>query len=286
MSRHPKRVTVRLLGGLGNQLFSYAAARRLALVNDAELRIDHLSGFRRDGFQRQYALYNFNIPQNLVSESELFVRSRICRGLLRKFSELLPFHLRPYLVETGNDFDERLVTLKLRRDVYLQGYWQSERYFKDIEPQIREDLKIISKPSPEALTVSRQIERAEAVGVHVRRMQIASPLPLTYYLRAAEYIMTCVDRPHFFIFSDFPDWVEKNLRFGAPINYVTQGLGDESGWIDLWLMSLCSHFIIANSTFSWWGAWLGMNPEKVVIYPSFSKNWGHVGLVPDAWVMI
>ena len=92
-----------------------------------------------------------------------------------------------------------------------------------------------------------------------------------------------IAKPHFFVFSDSPAWAQATLRFNAPVTFVTQTSGDDSGCIDLLLMSLCKHFIIANSTFSWWGAWLGANPNKTVISPS---NWGHVGLVPSGWIIL
>ena len=287
MSGRQKRVTVCIWGGLGNQLFSYAAARRLAIVNNAELRIDHLSGFRSDKFSRQYALHYFNIPQNLVSPREAFVSyGRISRALVRKLSRLLPFSWRPYLREEQNDFDERLVNLKLCGNVYLEGYWQSEGYFQDVQQQIREDLKVTSPISPDAVAMSRHIEQVEAISVHVRRLQIDHPLEPDYYFRAVEYMKARIERPHFFVFSDSPGWAQASLRFDAHATFVTQAPGDDSGCMDLRLMSLCKHFIIANSTFSWWGAWLGTNPNKIVTSPSFFKNWGHVGLLPDGWTLL
>ena len=287
MSGRQKLVTACIWGGLGNQLFSYAAARRLAIVNNAELRIDHLSGFRNDKFGRQYALHHFNIPQNLVAPQEAFVSySQFSRVVVRRLSRLLPFSWRPYLMEEQSDFDERLVNLRLRGDVYLEGYWQSEGYFQDVQQQVREDFKMISPISPDAVDMSTHIGQVEAIGVHVRRLQIDNPLESDYYFRAIEYIKEQVERPHFFVFSDSPGWAEKNLRFDVPVTYVPQQPGDDSGCIDMWLMSLCKHFITANSTFSWWGAWLGTNPDKIVISPSFFKNWGHKGLVPDSWIML
>ncbi len=287
MSRRQKRVTVCIWGGLGNQLFCYAAARRLAIVNNAELRIDHLSGFKSDKYGRQYALYNFNIPQNLVSPRETFVSyGRISRALVRRLSRFIPFSWRPYLTEEQNDFDERLINLKLRGNVYLEGYWQCEGYFKDVHQQIREDLKMILPISPYTVAISRHIEQVEAISVHVRRQQIDHLLDPDYYFRAVEYMKARIPKPHFFVFSDSPAWAQATLRFNAPVTYVTQASGDDSGCIDLWLMSLCKHFIIANSTFGWWGAWLGKKPNKIVISPSFFKNWGHVGLLPDNWVLL
>jgi hypothetical protein len=277
------RVTVRIIGGLGNQLFSFAAARRLALANDADLLIDHLSGFQDDGFQRKYALHHFNIPQNMISENDPRVRSRPYRIMLKFVSGMLPFHLRPFLIENGNNFNRQLVRLRLRKDVYIQGYWQSEQYFKDVESQIREDLTIISTPTPGAVDIGHKVKSVESVAVHVRRLKITNPLPVTYYVNAIRYLIEHIKAPHYYIFSDSPGWAEKNLRMEAPVSYINIDTMDESGWMDLWLMSQCRHFIIANSTFSWWGAWLGNNSDKMILYPDFFDNWGHLGLIPNGW---
>ena len=282
-----KFVTVRIIGGLGNQLFSYAAARRLALTNNAELLVDQISGFKTDSFGRNFVLHHFNLHENLVSGHELFVRSRYFRGMLKIFSRMLPFSFRPFLVEKGNDFDEQLLKLKLKHNVFIQGYWQSEQYFKDIEPQIREEFKIITNPGAEAGALCRQIQNAEAVALHIRREQISRPLPVNYYEDAIELLVQHVFRPHLFVFSDMPAWAREHIRFEYPTVYVERSQDDDGGgWIDLWLMSHCQHFIIANSTFSWWGAWLSKNPEKLVFYPEFFDNWGHIGLIPDGWIPI
>jgi hypothetical protein len=286
MNLRPKCVTARICGGLGNQLFIYSAARRLALVNNAELRIDHISGFQWDRFARKYALHNFNIPHNLVQQNDPFVSNRIYRIFSRECSRFLPFSWRLCLTEKGKNFDERLVKLKLRGNVYLEGYWQSEGYFQDVQQQIRGDLRPLSEPGPETLAIRWHIESVNAVGLHVRRQQIAHPVNVEYYDRAIQYMLAHIDYPHFIVFSDCPGWAEKNLRFTSPVTYVTPNNKNDDGCTDLWLMSLCKHFVIANSTFSWWGAWLSNNPGKIVTSPSFFDNWGHVGLLPDGWVTL
>ena len=135
------KVIVRILGGLGNQLFCYAAARRLALVNDAELVLDTVSGFTYDRvYRRQYQLDHFNIPCRKATPTErLEPFGRLRRWLLRTWNRRLPFEKRSYIFQEGLDFDPRLLEFKPRGTVYLEGYWQSEKYFKDVEDIIRQE---------------------------------------------------------------------------------------------------------------------------------------------------
>ena len=137
-------VIPRILGGLGNQLFVYAAARRLALVNNAELAIDDVSGFRYDTqYNRHYQLDHFTIPCRKATSAEcLEPFSRIRRKLLRRWNRRIPFEQRSYLVQEGYEFDSRLLDLRPTKKLHLEGNWLSENYFKDVEPQIRKDLQI------------------------------------------------------------------------------------------------------------------------------------------------
>src|SRR3979490_2538771 len=127
-------LVARVLGGLGNQLFCYAAARRLALVNDAELVIDDVTGFARDRqYRRQYALDHFTIPVRKATPQErLEPFERYRRGMMKWLSRRQPFAERSYVEQEGVDFDERLLALKIKGTLYLEGLWQGESYFKDV----------------------------------------------------------------------------------------------------------------------------------------------------------
>jgi hypothetical protein len=142
----PKKLILRLAGGIGNQLFSYAAARRLAYVNDAELVIDKISGFTNDfKYQRNYQLSHFNIPfckTNWRDRLEPF--SRLQYHLKREWNKKLPFNRRNFIFQEKIDYDQRFLGYKIRGKVHMEGYWQSERYFKDIEHILQKDLKITS----------------------------------------------------------------------------------------------------------------------------------------------
>ncbi len=142
MSTH--KFIPRIFGGIGNQLFCHAAARRLGLVNNAELIIDDVSGFVRDhAYQRHYQLDYFNIPcRKAMFHERLEPFSLVRRMLKRKRNERLPFEQRLFIQQQGSDFDPRLLQIKPQGTVYLEGYWQSEDYFKDVEAVIRQDLQI------------------------------------------------------------------------------------------------------------------------------------------------
>jgi hypothetical protein len=292
----------RMIGGLGNQLFCFCAARRLALANDAELAIDHISGFARDfTYQRHYQLDHFNIPCRKATATErLEPFSRIRRNLIRNWNASRPFEQRRYLVQEGIDFDPRLLTLRPSGTLYLEGYWQSEGYFKDVESQIREDLHIIPPKDDANQQMVARIQNQVAVAVHVRffdepkqssRIQsAANNAPSDYYQRAITEMEQRVPSAHYYLFSDRLDAARARIPLpDKRVTLVHHNQGDAMAYADLWLMSQCQHFIIANSTFSWWGAWLSQNPNKIVIAPGFEKRkgkmwWGFDGLLPNKWI--
>jgi hypothetical protein len=295
-------IVPRIFGGLGNQLFSYAAARRLALVNNAELVIDDVSGFRYDSkHKRHYQLDHFTIPCRKATPAEhLEPFSRIRRNLLRRWNRFLPFERRRYLAQEGMDFDPRLLDLRPTKMLYLEGYWQSEGYFKDMESQIRQDLRIIPPIDAANLACSEAIRLCPAIAVHVRFFDepasventIANNTSGDYYKRAIQIIEAKVSDAHYFLFSDHPEAARSRIPLTDDrITLIYHNQGDENAYADLWLMTQCQHFIIANSTFSWWGAWLADNPQKIVIAPGFEKrvgvsSWGFKGLLPEAWIEV
>ena len=293
------KIICRIIGGLGNQLFCYAAARRLALVSNAQLVIDDVSGFTHDvAYRRQYQLDHFNIysrKARLVERLEPFSRAR--RFLRRGFNQLLPFKSRTYIQQNGIDFDLRLLDVKPHGDVYLEGYWQSETYFKDVEASIRNDLQIIPPTNNENLKMAEKIHSCLAIAAHVRFFDTPHDVATNnassdYYVRAVSAMELLAPNAHYFIFSDRPD--DARAKIPLPNNRVTcvsHNQGDENAYADLWLMTQCHHFIIANSTFSWWGAWLAANPSKHVIAPGFEMRhgkmqWGFKGLLPNEWVKL
>lgn len=301
-------IIVRLRGGLGNQLFAYSVARSLGLRNNVEVVLDDTSGFSYDHkYQRFFQLDHFKIPCRRALRSEcLEPFSRIRRYILRRWNDHIPFSDRSYLCQEGVDFDTRILDLKPTGTLYLEGYWQSEEYFKDAEQAIRNDLQIIPPSDMPNLSMVEKInESATAVAVHVRFFDEPQTAPLTkskdaednnapsdYYHRALCEMEKRAPNAHYYVFSDRPEAARARIPLpDERVTLVDHNQGDAMAYADLWLMSQCSHFIIANSTFSWWGAWLSSNSDKVVIAPDFKSaggvsSWGFTGLIPDKWIKL
>ncbi|MCP5167745.1 MAG: alpha-1,2-fucosyltransferase [Pseudomonadales bacterium] len=262
--------------------------------------MDKVTGFERDfAYQRKYELDRFRIPCRAASYFErLEPFSRLRRYLLSMWDRKRNIFERRYIAEEGLDFDPRILALTPTSSVFMDGYWQSANYFQDVESVIRADLEIIPPTDTHNLRMSEQITSSHSsVACHVRFFD--DPLQggsnnaqVEYYVKAIEIIETRVENPHYFLFSDQPDAAAKIISL-PPGRYtcVSHNNSAEMAYADLWLMSLCSNFIIANSTFSWWGAWLSAAPNKLVIAPGFEKRdgvsaWGFEGLIPDEWITI
>lgn len=298
MNDQPKIIS-RIFGGIGNQLFCYAAGRRLALINNLDFVIDSTSGFRYElKYPRHYQLDHFSIPCAKVAPTGRFeLYSRLKRAITRTYNYCLPFSERSYVQEEGLDFDRRLLQLRPRCTLYLDGYWQSECYFKDIENTIRADLQIKPPRDETNLSMASRIRDSRAVAVHVRFFDTTNSVGLNnisqdYYTRAVARMESLVPGAHYFIFSDRPDMARSRIPLSDDrVTCVTNNQGDVNAYADLWLMTLCTHFIIANSTFSWWGAWLAEAEGKLVIAPGLitkqsnqTNTWGFKGLIPTEWM--
>jgi len=271
-------IVTQLLGGLGNQLFQYAVARRLAIEYNSPFKLD-ISAFEHYPLRR-YALDMFNILEEFVSALEIsrlkpiFYPSRRSLFLIRKVQNLR--YRKTWIRERyPYKFDDAL--FQNQRDFYLEGYWQNENYFKPIEDIIRREFTLKNTPDAYNAELIERIQKTDSVSVHIRRGDYATNsqtnahhglLPLSYYHSAFSRIIEFARSPNFFIFTDDPLWVQENLKFDDPMTFVE---GNQTRpHEDLRLMSFCKHHIIANSSFSWWGAWLSTNPGKMVIAP---KRW-------------
>ena len=289
-------IVVQLNGGLGNQLFQYALGRKLALCRNSDLRFD-LRAFDHQG--RQYKLGHYNVfgspadPFELSNNLWWGKRSFFTRplGLL---DNLRPYYRRHKISEISNVYDENI--LKAPPDVYISGYWQSEKYFKDIRSTLQKEI-VLKDPLPqESQQLRNTIMNCESVSLHVRRgdyvtnrktNEIHGILPLEYYHEAVGLISNQIQSPEYFIFSDDISWAREKLRIHGKVNFVEDG-GNERDHEDLILMSQCKHHIIANSSFSWWGAWLCQNSDKKVIAP---RRWYKIDidtrdLIPEDWTRL
>ena len=291
---------MKIQAGLGNQMFQYALARHLSIKNHVPFKFDTTS-FAYDPFDRIYTLGYFNIVEEIASPKEIdFVIRK--KGLKRTLYQSIekrvrPFHKRTFVKERYRGFDPDIFNLSFNKDLYFDGGWQSEFYFKDIQDILRKEFTVRNPPQGKNESVLHQIQNHESVCLHVRRTDyVTHPvsknkhggLSMAYYTQAASIIADKVKDPYFYIFSDDPEWVQKYIKLPYPFMYVTFN-GFDQDYEDLRLMKNCKHFIIANSTFSWWAAWLGSNPEKIIIAPerwyldSAIKN---EDIIPDQWIKL
>ncbi|MFA6013856.1 MAG: alpha-1,2-fucosyltransferase [Gallionellaceae bacterium] len=287
-----------ILGGIGNQMFQYAAGRALALQIDQPFAVD-LASFSNYSLHHGFELnrvFNLNVAVAEQSDVQAMLGWRahpLAIKVLRRavFSTLCGSKL---VIEPHFNFWPGL--LEKTDECYLFGYWQSERYFKAIESTLRKDFTFRTPLTGRNAELAIEIARGQTVSLHVRRGDYVSDAKtgkvmdvcsLDYYHAAINYIAARVSQPVFYIFSDDIAWVKQNLQLNSPAVYIEHNRQAES-YRDMQLMSLCQHQIIANSSFSWWGAWLNSNAEKIVIAP---KHWFVNGnstedLIPRAWVRL
>jgi hypothetical protein len=287
----------KLSGGLGNQMFQYALGRRLALKNNVPLKLD-ISEYNKKKL-REYDLSHFNIIENFATPKNLrsvtFPSNKPGSVPFIKLYQHI-FHLPPipYTKERTINFHPEILTLG--DNTYFDGYWQSERYFSDIKDVIRKEFTVKNKPDPINESFIEKITACESVNVHIRRgdyvsnpttNQVHGSLDLEYYHKALKLMLENIDNPHFFVFSDDPEWAEWNIKTDAPITYIKHN--GAKNYEDMRLMSTCKHHIIANSSFSWWGAWLASNENKIVIGPSkwFREiDYNDQDRMPESWLRI
>jgi hypothetical protein len=284
-------VVLVLKDGLGNQLFQYAAARHLAHRLNTDLKLD-ISHYQVNKV-RTYSLHHFAIREQFITSAErnrLQTRHRISKLLNKIGIKLRSFRYH----EKGFEFKPEF--LNLPDDIFIEGYWQTEKNFIGIEDIIRRELVVKEPPHGKNQAYLEEMEKVNAVSVHVRRgdyvtdaniNSIHGVCDLDYYKRALAYIVEQVSSPHFFIFSDDMDWVRENLPIpGHPVYYVDHNGAKD--YEDLRLMYSCKHHIIANSSFSWWGAWLNDDSGKIVIAPAnwFKSTYTNNDLVPDRWIRL
>ncbi|WOB10079.1 alpha-1,2-fucosyltransferase [Piscinibacter gummiphilus] len=288
-------IVTKLFGGLGNQLFQYATARQLGLHLDRPVLAD-LSWFRniQDGeTPRVPLLSHFHLPVSFVhsdGDPEHLAEPaanlwQAIRRPVRTINEKQPFR-----------FDKRLQTLADRsRLAYLVGYWQSFRYFEEARPHLLEDLRPSTVVDSHYADIATRIEGCQSVMVHVRRgdyvhsasaAKVHGALPLDYYRRALELVRGRVKDPHLFFFSDDIAWVREHLHTDLPSEYVANASGDTAVIAELGLMQRCHHHVIANSSLSWWGAWLADRHGQMVVAPRCwlkSESLVLDDLLPPSW---
>lgn len=290
-------IVTKLIGGLGNQMFQYAAGRALALRHKTGLMLDvsFLSKPAHGIIKRQFELDAFKIeivPANDQLMNEL--RDQKNKVIKRVIGRNVPFlYKQLYAAESGVGFYRQFANYPA--NTYLDGFWQNEKYFKEFELQIRNEFQPKNALPAELNTILTAISGTESISVHVRRGDYVNDKQtqafhgncgLDYYQRAANYIASKLGSPVYYVFSDDINWCKNNMQLNGQTVFMEHKCG---AYWDMYLMSKCKHHIIANSSFSWWGAWLNANPDKFVIAPEFwfsSTKSSTLGILPKKWITI
>jgi len=273
-------IATTLFGGLGNQMFIYAAVRAAALRNNTQMAFNLKQGFKDDiQFHRKLELYHFNLnlPEAKISTFDLPL-GKYFRYISRKVGRNV---LNPTIRFIRN---VRMTSTWIcnQDNVYLEGYWAGEHYFADFADVIRNDFTIKKEYITEDIKKELSAIKADGethVFVGVRRYQECatnSAIPkgglgedADYYKKAMKYVADHVERPVFWVFSQAQDWFRENVDDGSyKVIYAQPKNGADSAIEDMYLMTQCEHAIISFSTYYWWAAWLITNPHKIVICPA------------------
>jgi hypothetical protein len=250
-----KSLTAVIKGGLGNQLFIYAANRAFALESNRTLLLDHQTAYIQESYSRKFQLNNLpNIqlnfgrpPWNKMGDTRYKWVKSVCKRL--------PDRLKFYHKETLSPSSAPPIFHSPLKNITTNGFWQDEQHFKKYEDIIRKELSPPAPQGAQALQLSQKIDREDSVMLHVRRERYPHLLGRDYYLDAISKLSAQLSHPTFYVFGDNIEWARSlKLEQYSEVNYCSN-----DDVTDLWLMSRCRHAIIANSSFSWWGAWLGTN---------------------------
>jgi hypothetical protein len=293
-------------------MFQYAVARSLSIKHETQLFYDNSyylahgeNSLPPGAAPRKYELDMFMIQADEILNYKDMILKRVrSRRIHKKILAIVPCVIlntlmsKTYLLnylEKGPQYDKSV--LKLPNNIVLDGYFVSYKYFNTCAEVIKKDFTFKHKPDKTNITFIKDIERENTVGIHIRRGDYITNTivrdkfgvcELDYYRRSIDYMSSRLDNPLFVVFSDDFEWVRNNFKMGGNFKYATHNVGIRD-FEDLRLMSLCKHNIIANSTFSWWAAWLNPNPHKIVVCPSpaFDKlNISDDDFYPCEWVRL
>ena len=290
---------LRLRGGLGNQLFQYAAARSLSLRNHVPLLLDRSSSFARDVYGRRFELDALRISYDGILSGAPVPR--------RFMSEAyrITFRIREYygMRFLGRYFDRRLFNLPVSRPLLFESYCQSYFYFRDIEDLLRKEFEFKSVPSGLDDKIVSAVKKTNSVCLHIRRLlgveadgsapssvtRYYGACTLKYYRRSIRELAERHGQLHICVFSDDVEWALANANTLRSEYGQVRVVEDNDCMRSFYLMRQCKHFIIANSTYSWWAAWLGVNRDKTVCVPSVWNRGQRKfprGLFPETWNII
>jgi len=292
-----RKLITKLQGGLGNQMFQYAVARSLQPIDEI-VYMDHefleLGESTETFISRKYELGIFkNLKARRATSREIkfFTGTSVYHKILKSF-------YKPLYVRQKNNEYISFKELPATKYMYLEGYFQSEKYFKRIRNPILEDFEFPPLDDLNA-EIKKQIDRAEnPVSIHIRRTDYLQPffarihnsLPLGYHNKALNILKAEYADLTAFVFSDDIEWVKENFKHpGLDMRFIAHNQAADN-WKDMALMSFCKHHIVANSSFSWWGAWLSKKDGKKFA-PDKWFNTDNVifnihDFVPDSWKII
>lgn len=297
-------ICVKLYGGLGNQLFQYALGRSISNKTGYPLKLDSRSGFIDDFFKRSFSLFKFKISCEIANSNILnnrfALKKNIFGKIYRRISSSLPISLRKYYKEKKQFvFSPNIFNIK--DGTYIDGYWQNLNYFEDIRDVLVNEIKIKGDTGDIFKKINKHITQSNSVAIHLRFPHAFSEGKLhkkadkkyskvktEYYIKAINYFMQKEQNVCFFVFSDNLEWAKKVMKsVKSNQNYIIVDTGSDIE--DFELMKNCKHFIISNSTFSWWASYLSNYINKRVIYPSlwFNQKFTQpINLFPDSWTSI
>ena len=290
-------IIIKIFGGLGNQMFQYAFGKYLSKRNDVDLLLD-ISYFRNQSL-RKFELNHLNVKNlQFAEESQIRIvrkESNPISFLFRKLNTAVSPYYKWSVIEQMNfDFDPNY--LKVEAPAYVSGYWHSENYFLGIADLIRSEFDYIKDLAPYAQSISNQIGTGTSCSIHIRRGDYVNDAntyvvhgvcSMDYYLRAIAAINAQFKDVTFFVFTDDIPWVKTSSLFNNTNFTIVENT--DNHFEDFKLMSKCSHHIIANSSFSWWAAYLGDFPSKVVISPSKwfkNKLADRISITPKTWIQL
>ena len=284
-------VIVRMVGGVGNQLFCYAYAKSLQQKGyDVKIDISTFKFNKIDSYE--FDKYNIDIPISTQKENEILFNNSSLSKILKRFGIDISNKVR----EKSLLFDESL--LRINDNSYVDGYFQNEKYFYDIREIILEQISINRPLSNFTKSIQKKINSLNnTCSIHVRRGDMANDInvkihgvcSVEYYNNAIEFLKNKLGEVNYFIFSDDFEWCRSNLKIDNAI--FVESDEHRIAHEDIYLMSLCDHNIIANSTFSWWGAWLNDNESQISIAPmewfkdkKYQKQ--SQDIVPNRWIKL
>ena len=293
-------IIVKLIGGLGNQMFQYAAGRYLAELHKTELLMDtgYLEKDPNGAYtKRKLELDVFNIDLKIATKDDIQKfkiesSNKYSRTIQRKLPILFT---NLYVAESGSAYHKEF--LSYPKNTYLDGFWQSEYYFKEIESILVNDFVLKDPLNKDNKDWLKKIENCESVSLHIRRGDYISnaasqshhgSCDIEYYKKAVEFIKEKHKTIEIFVFSDDLEWCKENLNIRETLHFVDANQ-KQNRHLDMFLMSHCKHNVIANSSFSWWAAWLNRNQQKIVVAPLKWFNDPAIkthDLIPKEWIRI